>query len=272
MIKQLLLISAAILIGVLIYTAGRKQKDQVSGKPENINVEEGTGSEIKSAIEGLPPADKQRVERLEAQLKDSEDAEKISLLDSLKSFWDDRRVEIAASYANRITELNSTEETHIEAAIRYFDAFRFSEDSLQSRTYVSKAIMHYEKALEYNPSNLNVKTDLGVCYAEGSDAPMKGITMLLEVVEEDPRHENAQLNLGFLSVKSGQYEKALERFNKVLELNPLKTEVYLFKAQTQMRMGNNEGAVESFQAFTEVSNDREMVMEVKKYIEQIKNK
>ena len=100
---------------------------------------------------------------------------------------------------------------------------------------------------------------------------MKGITMLLDVVKEDPEHENAQLNLGFLSVKSGQYDKALERFDNVVNINPLRSEVYLFKAQTQLRMGDKNGALISFEQFIEKSTDQEMVSEVKKYIKQIKN-
>ncbi|NNF02438.1 MAG: tetratricopeptide repeat protein [Bacteroidia bacterium] len=271
MIKQLLLISGAILICVLIYTAPRTKQDSSVDQLEKIEVPTGIESVIMNAQAALIESDKEKLQELDSRLKSSDPRQQLIALDSITTFWDKRRVDIAAYYASQIADRDPSEKKYIDAAIRYFDAFRYAEDSLKKSQMVSSAIAYYEKALELNPSNLNVRTDLGVCYAEGTGAPMKGIQMLLGVVKEDPDHENAQMNLGFLSVKSGQYDKAIERFNTVLKINPLKSEVYLFKAQTEMRMGNTDEALISFEKFTEISNDQEMVREVKKYIKQIKN-
>jgi tetratricopeptide (TPR) repeat protein len=50
--------------------------------------------------------------------------------------------------------------------------------------------------------------------------PMEGITMLRELIEKDSNNVDAQYYLGLFSVKSGQIEKAEERFAKVLALRP----------------------------------------------------
>ena len=76
-------------------------------------------------------------------------------------------------------------------------------DSLKRVFFVNKAIDCYKKVIEINPKNYDAKTDLGVCYAEGTSNPMQGILMLREVVQEAPKHVMAQYNLGVLSVKSG---------------------------------------------------------------------
>jgi hypothetical protein len=36
----------------------------------------------------------------------------------------------------------------------------------------------------------------GLCYAEGTSEPMKGIMLLREVIEKNPDHENARLQPG----------------------------------------------------------------------------
>ncbi|MBK7682250.1 MAG: tetratricopeptide repeat protein [Bacteroidetes bacterium] len=95
-----------------------------------------------------------------------------------------------------------------------------ANDSMIQSLLVGKAITNYQKVLELNPNNLNAKTDLGACYADGTSEPMKGIMLLRDVVAADPNHEMAQYNLGMLSVKSGQLDKAIERFQKVPEINP----------------------------------------------------
>ncbi len=50
--------------------------------------------------------------------------------------------------------------------------------------------------------------------------PMEGITILRELVTKDPNNVDAQYFLGEFSVKSGQYDKAIARLEKVLELRP----------------------------------------------------
>ena len=85
---------------------------------------------------------------------------------------------------------------------------------LRSSPMMGSRRSSHGKVLAINPDNLDAKTDLGICYAEGTTTPMQGIMLLREVVEKNPG-ANAQFNLGILSVRSGQYDKALERFSKV---------------------------------------------------------
>lgn len=63
-----------------------------------------------------------------------------------------------------------------------------------------------------------VKTAEAVALVQGED-PMRGIMMLREVLQEDPDNVEAHWHLGLFSIQSGQYDKALERFKKVRELD-----------------------------------------------------
>jgi tetratricopeptide (TPR) repeat protein len=94
--------------------------------------------------------------------------------------------------------------------------------------------------------------------------------LLREVVTKDPQHENAHLNLGFLSMKSGQFEKALERFQKVLQINPARIDMHIYMGEAYVRMGNTDKAIENFEIFKNLSNDQQMIKDVDAYIASIK--
>jgi len=54
----------------------------------------------------------------------------------------------------------------------------------------------------------------------GSENPMEAIMLLREVVQEDSNHRDAHFWLGEFSVQSGQMDKAVERFRRVVSLDP----------------------------------------------------
>lgn len=192
--------------------------------------------------------------------------------DSAAAVWDNAKLPaIAAWYFEQKAKADNNEKSYINAAYRYFDGFKTAQDSLQRNYFVNKAIENYSKVIELNPKNLDAKTDLGICYAEGTATPMQGILMLRDVVKENPNHENAQLNLGFLSIRSGQYDKAIERLNTVLKINPARIDAYIFLGQTYLQMGDKNKAIENFEKFKSLSSDDKMIAEVSAYIVELKN-
>ena len=194
-----------------------------------------------------------------------------AVFDSIGKAWDEAgNPGISAWYLEQKAVKSQDEKDWLNTSYRYFDAYKATKDSFEAGFFVEKAIASYSKVVELNPKNLNARTDLGVLYAEASPEPMKGIMMLREVVAEDPKHENANLNLGFLSMKSGQFEKAVERFKKVLEINPARIDMHVYIGEAYLRLGNKEKAIENFEIFKNLSNDQGMIKEVDAYIESIK--
>ena len=53
-----------------------------------------------------------------------------------------------------------------------------------------------------------------------AENPMQGITMLREVLAVDPKNELALLNMGMLSIQSGQYDRAVEPLARIGEDKP----------------------------------------------------
>ncbi|MCH2198342.1 MAG: hypothetical protein MK081_06135 [Flavobacteriales bacterium] len=56
--------------------------------------------------------------------------------------------------------------------------------------------------------------------------PMEGIMRIRALLEEDSTYADAHLWLGFFSLQSGQTDKAVSRFNKVKQLDPLNPEPF----------------------------------------------
>lgn len=265
--KQLLLIAGAVLVTAALYFAPQKNKKEKLSETQSTGFSfEAVLSEAKGQIK---PQELDQINKVEESLKSHEGS--IVLLDSLGKMWDKQNApHVSAVYFEQIAEANPTEKNWINAAFRFYDAFRLMNDSVYRKMYVDKAISSYKKVLAINSKNLDAKTDLGICYAEGTSSPMEGIMMLREVVNENPNHEMAQYNLGILSVKSSQYEKAVERFEKVLEINSSNKEARFLLGRTFLMMGKKDLALKNLELIRETENSR-LNEEVNNLINQINN-
>ncbi len=264
--KQILLIAGAVILTAGLYFAPKKVNNQVTVESESgVSFE----SLLKEAKGQLKRQELDPINRVEDALEKAPDSNELT--DSLGKMWDRVNMPyISAHYYEELASKSSEEKSWINAAYRYYDAFRMTGDSTLRKMLVDKAITCYKKVLEINPNNLDAKTDLGLCYAEGTSSPMQGIMMLREVVKQDPEHKTAQFNLGVLSVKSGQYEKAVERFEKVLQIDPQNKEARYLLGRTYMMMGKNELALQTLNQLKK-SDDPQFNKEVNTLINQINN-
>lgn len=262
--KSILTIAIAVVLVFSLFLLPRYKKNSAA----DVKTSEVRGFDVgvfeQNAIAALEPGEKKQLDSLMTN--------KSGNSDSLISFWDQHgKPGISAFYAEEKAKKDITEKNYINAAYRYFDAFKDANDSLEQSYFVNKAIESYSEVLKINPENLNAKTDLGICYAESAINPMQGISLLQEVVKKDPNHENAQLNLGFLSVKSRQYDKALARFNTVLKINPSRIDVYVFIGQTYLQMGNKAEAIRNFETFKSLSNNTQALAQIDAYLKELKS-
>jgi tetratricopeptide (TPR) repeat protein len=271
---QIFLITGAAALSVALYFAPRKMPpaEALQVNMENANHTHEFNFEELLSYQNKNLTEQERT-KSEMWLKDLQQPvsrANLNLYDSLAAIWDQKKMfALSAYYYEQKAEKDHSEKSHVNASFRYFDAYKDAIDSSLKSSMVEKAIRNYSKVLELNPKNLNAKTDLGILYAEATPDPMKGIMMLRQVIAEDPNHENAQLNLGFLSVKSSQFDKALERFDKVLEINPKHVDVYLYKAQVYIQKGDIPKAIENFEKYKKESTDMAMIKQVNEYLAEL---
>jgi predicted Zn-dependent protease len=110
--------------------------------------------------------------------------------------------------------------THIlRAGQLFFEAQTYAINAKKGQILGEKARNYFEKALSLDPNNLMVKTNMAMTYVD-TPTPMKGISLLREVIEQEPTFVPAIFNLGILAIKSNQFGKGQERFTQILKLEP----------------------------------------------------
>ena len=117
---------------------------------------------------------------------------------------------------------------------------------------------------------LDQKVAEAVALVQG-EAPMQGIGMLKEVLEQDPDNVKALLYLGAFSVQTGQYDKAVDRLEKVVKLEPSATDAWFYLGISYRELGQRDKAITSFEEFKAISEDPELLEMVEKYITDLKN-
>lgn len=114
------------------------------------------------------------------------------------------------------------------------------------------------------------RIDSAVALVESGNAPMKGIFQLKGLLEESPENTKILLHLGVFAVQSGQYDKALERFNKVLEINPDLAETYYYMGHTFANKNDHLQAITYFEKYKTLIDDKNAIKEVESIISNLK--
>lgn len=263
------LIGAAVLTGVLFFASQDQPQKEGTDVVQAAEETSSFDAQLAAAKAGLDGEMRTRIVELEKQVTTTEGKDTTALT-ALGKAWDVAGAPgVSAHYFEQVALQFPVEEAWLNTAFRYFDAFKSTDDSLIRAAMVQKAIASYQKVIDMNPSNLNAKTDLGICYAEGTSNPMQGIMMLREVVQTDSTHEYAQFNLGILSVKSGQMEKAVDRFNRVIVINPGNFEAYFLLGRCYAQMGQKDKALASLEKVTAGSKDGQLIEQANNLIHQL---
>ena len=190
---------------------------------------------------------------LETALKNADEPSKLALYKQLALKWDDVNVAIpSAFYKELVAQTESSYENWVLAGDQLTTAYQTTQDSTSQPALVQKAITAYQAALKLNPASLDAKTGLGTAYVSGTPNPMQGITLLLEVVKQDPKNIKANTNLGLFAMRSGQFDKAVTRFKTVIEQKP-DPEAWFYLATSYENLGQNKDAILAFEKSKELA-------------------
>jgi tetratricopeptide (TPR) repeat protein len=192
---------------------------------------------------------------------------KIAALDSLIKLWDGAmHPQVAVIYSEEKASVSGTAEAWLNAGNRYLGLAGVS-DPKDKNWDLDNAEKCYNKALELNPDLADAKINLAVSIVEkGTEPPMRGITLLKEVVEKEPRNVKALVQLGHFSVMSGQLDKAIERYNSALGVAPEATEINFFLADTYGKMGKSPEAGKYLNVYLKSVNDTALIRATKQYM------
>ena len=229
----------------------------------------------------IGPALSAQITDLEGQLKNaSGDAAQLGLQKQLAKHWDDvNQPAPAAFYYEAAAQKDNSFDDWVSAGSHFNDAFKLTQDTLAQPVFVNNAIACYKNAVKLKPENLDAKTGLGVAYVNQTSlgmtdpdggSPMQGIMLLLDVVKQDPKNRNANLSLGMFAMKSGQYQKAVQRFKTLVEQKP-EVEPYFYLAESYKQLGMKKEAIDAYTKCRDMMPDSAFDQRINEYIKELKN-
>lgn len=211
-----------------------------------------------------------QISDLETELASAEASEKSAMQKQLAEKWHDvNQPAPAALYYEMLGKAENKFADWLKAGDLFTDAYNAEKDSLMQPALVQRAVSSYQRALELNPESLDAKTGLGVAYVSGTPNPMQGITMLLDVVKKDPKNVKANLNLGLFSIKSGQFDKAVNRFKTVIDTKPT-PEAWFYMASAYENLGQKGDAIAAYEEAKELAADPNLTRYVDNKVQELK--
>ena len=109
---------------------------------------------------------------------------------------------------------------------------------------------------------ISVEKALGLL--EGNN-PMEGVFMFRDILENDPKNTDALYYLGVLSIQTGQYENAIERFNQLIAIDSSDKKAYLQLGISNYNLGDKEKA-DSLFSIVRNSNDELLIKELDNFL------
>ena len=266
--RIILIVVAAILIAGIYLLP----KSVVENENQMQQEESGPGLEQPANPHNqTPAATRKDINRLRTRYLTALSEEKNAIFaDSLVGLYSQAGLfDSAAWYAEKAATFFKTDESLLKAGNAYYEAYSFAIDRDKQTVQAEKTREYYGKILDKNPGNLEVKTKMAMTYLS-SGSPMKGITMLREVVAADPKNELALFNMGMLSVQSGQYGKAVEWLEKLVAVNEKHLQGQLLLGVAYMNSGNKEKARQQFEKVKKMDSDPAVLATVDSYLKELK--
>jgi tetratricopeptide (TPR) repeat protein len=216
-----------------------------------------TESILNTAKLALSESQKIALLSIESQLTNAPNAkDSLKALKALSQFWADSAQKLAPYlyFTYSAALLENSEKSLTFAAQLLVDNLLTPDAPPAIQPWIAgNAKVLLEKALVINPKNDSAKINLGACYLFGnlSDNPMQGITKIKEVVDKDSTNAYGQFILALGGKKSGQYDKAIERFLTVIKIQPNHIEAMIHLAECYELTDQKALAIEWY---TKVSN------------------
>ncbi len=278
--KQFLLVGSALVVFVLLYSFGKtvppKKPESVSSSPQSAEIQPVKFEDILAkAKEKISQAQAMRLAGLEnSVIRGDVKDQQLHVYHQLARFWSDsaHAFEPYAYYTAEAAKLENSEKSLTFAAHQFLDRLMDETQPAMQHWLAGNAKVLFEKAIAINPANDSSKIGLGACYLFGniSDNPMEGILPVREIATKNPDNLYAQMILGLGGKKSGQFDKAIERFNIIVQKQPDNVEALFNLAECYDEKGDKANAVKWYEAVKKLVKIPDAQKELDKRITELK--
>jgi outer membrane protein len=268
--SQIAILAIALLSIVALYSLPRVVVDNDA---DNTGLE--SSSETGPAVEDLHDAvmtveSRQQLGTLVSRLGLEENKENyIILADSIaKLYQASGKFDSAAHFLGMSAERFSDPQGWEKAGVAYYDAYIFALNEQKQAFLADKTRSFLNRVLEKDPKRLDLKTKVAMTYVSSAN-PMQGITMLREILEEEPTNEEGLYHMGVLSLQSGQYKRAAERFEELVKYHPDNIQGQFYLGVSYFESKQNNKAKKQFQLVQSMTQDPMVLASVEGYLERI---
>ena len=132
-------------------------------------------------------------------------------------------------------------------------SFAIASKSIENEDQFKYAIQNsrqaYENAISLDSENLDNRINLALSFVDFpiEENPMKGVLMLIDLNKENPDNPAVLFQLGRLALGTNQLEKAVERLEKVIELDFQNKEAHCLLAETYQKLGDQNKALKELE-------------------------
>lgn len=277
---QWITIGVGVLLVVGLFRFGRKaaKLSEIETPIQSVAQNEVTADSILfHAKEILKPHQVSWMNNLEQSVTRGDvKAQKLKVYHQLAHFWKDSvgLFEPYAWYEAEAARLENSEKSLTFAAHLLLENLRDTEENAQLKRWKAlQAKDLFERSLKINDKNDSTVVGLEACYIFGgiSETPMQAIAKLRQVVEKDSTNVFALMVLGYGSIMSEQYDNAIERFGRVVALQPNNLEAILRTAEVYERKADTANAIKWYSnALPVAAINPNMKTALEKRIEQLK--
>ena len=278
---QWITLAAALILVAILYVFGRivpEKKETTTKQSDLADNPVSIDSILSDAKKRLDPAQIARLNALEnSVVRGAVNEQKLKIYHQLAHFWADtgQIFEPYAWYEAEAARLENSEKSLTFAAHLFLQNMR-GENSQPLREWKAlEAKDLFERSLKINPQNDSSIVGLGACYIFGgiSATPMEGILKVRAVADKDSSNIFAQEVLGHGSMYSGQYDKAIARFETVYRLSRetenTKLEACLMLAEAYERKADRLSAINWYKKSLTLIKNQEVKEEVNKRIDEL---
>ena len=279
--KQAILIVAILLLVGFLFSrdvkglvvpkddAGKMPTAEPATNTAQLSIEE-LSATAKNLISNATAKD---ISSLENKYKAAKSEEKTETAKQLAQKWEDVEQSIpSAMYLEVVANAEPTLTNWTTTGNRFLKAFDNTQDTLVQPVMLQKANASFKNALAIDSTNNDAKTGLGITIVNGMGAPMTGIAMLMEVVKKDPKNLKANMNLGMFAIKSGQFDKAIIRFNDIISNIKATPDAYFYLATAYENLGKNNEAIDAYLNSKKLAANPTLSKFIDKKVTELKNK
>jgi tetratricopeptide (TPR) repeat protein len=248
--NQWILISGALLLLGTLYFGfdiiPPKQKEIEKSRLNNLE-STSVSNLIKAAEAKLNNTQKSVIDALNLDIQNNakDTAKVIEYTKRLSGAWYEMgHHSIAGSYAEDVAKIEKSENAWSIAGTTYALCVKQAIDDKEKEFCSKRSIKAIETAISINPENVENRINLAICYVDlpSKDNPMQGILMLRELNTKYPENVSVLNQLGKLALQTNQVDKALERLENAIKIEPKNKSTICLLADAYTQKGNAQKA------------------------------